>query len=84
MIRIMKLYKSANFAMNQLDEEKLAASKNQVKPLPSEQSKAESASSPDLQESQMYQIQEEDEDESQDNDGINNTKGREAFNEDGE
>jgi len=51
MIRIMKLYKSANFAMNQIDEEKLAASKNQVKPLQSEQSKAESASSPDLQES---------------------------------
>jgi hypothetical protein len=51
MIRIMKLYKSANFAMNQIDEEKLAASKNQVKPLQSEQSKAESASSPDYQES---------------------------------
>ena len=52
MIRIMKLYKSANFAMNQLEEEKLAASKNQVKPLPSEQSKGgESASSPDPQES---------------------------------
>jgi len=32
----------------------------------------------------MYQIEEEDEDESQDNDGINDTKGREAFNEDGE
>jgi len=33
----------------------------------------------------MYQIQEEDEeDESQDNDVMENTKGREAFNEDGE
>ena len=54
MIRIMKLYKSANFAMNQIEEEKATASKNQVKPqtLPSEQNKGESAvSSPDLQES---------------------------------
>jgi hypothetical protein len=32
----------------------------------------------------MHQIQEEDEDESQDNNGMNNTKGREAFNEEGE
>ena len=32
MLRIMKLYKSANFALNQLEEDELAAKKSQIVP----------------------------------------------------